>query len=54
MMQVRPGWRESWEPFHFTHALLPADAPLLPALQQLGWRTVYGDKTATLLEFGGT
>ena len=39
---------------HFTHALLPADAPLLPALEQIGWRAIYQDKTATLLVFGGT
>jgi hypothetical protein len=49
MVQVRPGWRESWEPFHFTHALLPLDYPLIPALEQLGWREVYRDGTAALL-----
>ncbi len=54
LVQVRPGWREYWDSFHFTHALLPADAPLLPALEQLGWRPLYSDKTATLLAFGGT
>src|ERR1035437_10085852 len=32
LVQVRPGWRQYWESFHFTHALVPADAPLLPAL----------------------
>jgi hypothetical protein len=54
LVQVRPGWRNYWESFHFTHALLPADAPLLPALEQIGWRPIYEDKTATLLVFGGT
>ena len=54
LVQVRPGWREYWETFHFTHALVPADAPLLPALEQIGWHPVYQDKTATLLAFGGT
>jgi hypothetical protein len=54
LVQVRPGWRAYWESFHFTHALLPADAPLLPALEQIGWRPLYQDKTATLLAFGGT
>ena len=54
LVQVRPGWRAYWDSFHFTHALLPADAPLLPALEQLGWRPLYSDKTATLLAFGGT
>jgi hypothetical protein len=54
LVQVRPGWRPYWESFHFTHALVPADAPLLPALEQIGWRPLYQDKTATLLVFGGT
>src|ERR1035441_3335609 len=54
LVQVRPGWRRYWESFHFTHALVPADAPLLPALEQIGWRPLYQDKTATLLVFGGT
>jgi hypothetical protein len=54
LVQVRPGWRAYWDTFHFTHALLPADAPLLPALEQIGWRPLYQDKSATLLVFGGT
>jgi hypothetical protein len=54
LAQVRPGWRAYWETFHFTHALLPADAPLLPALEQIGWRRLYEDKTAILLVLGGT
>src|ERR1039458_593047 len=54
LVQVRPGRRQYWESFHFTHALVPADAPLLPALEQIGWRPLYQDKTATLLVFGGT
>src|ERR1019366_9411216 len=33
LVQVRPGWHQYWESFHFTHALVPADAPLLPALE---------------------
>ncbi len=54
LVQVRPGWHTYWESFRFTHALLPADAPLIPALEQIGWRRLYQDKTATLLVFGGT
>lgn len=54
LVQVRPGWREYWKTFHFTHALVPADAALLPALEQNGWRPIYQDQTATLLVFGGT
>jgi hypothetical protein len=54
MVQVRPGWRESWESFHFSHALMPTDFPLVPALEQIGWRPVYQDATAILLARGGT
>ena len=54
MVQVRPGWREYWESFHFTHALLPNDYSLIPALEQLGWRPVYHDQTVTLLARGGS
>jgi hypothetical protein len=52
LVQVRPGWREYWDSFCFTHALLPSDAPLLAALTAAGWRTVYRDGTATLLADG--
>ena len=49
LVQVRPGWRELWDPWNFTHALLPADAPLREALETAGWRQVYTDTTAVLL-----
>ena len=49
MVQVRPGWREYWDSFHFTHALVPNDYPLIPALEQLGWTPIYHDQTVTLL-----
>jgi hypothetical protein len=54
MTQVRPGWREYWDSFGFTHALLPNDYSLIPALEQLGWRQIYRDGTATLLARSGT
>ena len=47
--QARPGWQEIWDRYHFTHALLPNDYSLIPALEQRGWRPVYHDQTATLL-----
>jgi hypothetical protein len=50
MVQLRPGWRESWDSFHFTHALLPDDYSLIPALRALGWRELHRDRTATLLQ----
>jgi hypothetical protein len=52
MVQVRPGWREYWESFHFTHALVPNDYALIPALEQLGWKAVYHDQTVTLMARG--
>ena len=54
LVQLRPGWREYFDSFHFTHALLPEDFPLIPALQQIGWREIYRDNTATLLARGKT
>lgn len=54
MTQVRPGWQQSWNSFGFTHALLPNDYSLVPALEQLGWRPVYDDSTAILLVRNGT
>ena len=49
MVQVRPGWRAQWDAFHFTHALLPNDYSLVPALKQSGWKQLYRDDAATLL-----
>jgi hypothetical protein len=50
LTQVRPGWQEIWDRYHFTHALLPSDYSLIPALEQRGWRILYHDRTATLLK----
>jgi hypothetical protein len=49
LTQVRPGWRAQIDEFGFTHALLPNDYSLLPALEALGWKRLYRDETATLL-----
>jgi hypothetical protein len=54
LVQVRPGWRQQLEQYRFTHALLPNDYSLIPALEQVGWRRVYRDTTATLLAGPGT
>jgi hypothetical protein len=54
LVQVRPGWQESWKSWGFTQALLPNDAPLAAALEAAGWRAVYRDGTVTILEPGGT
>jgi hypothetical protein len=49
MSQARPGWRRDWDSWDFTTALVPADSPLIPALQQAGWRVIYSDSTAVIL-----
>ena len=54
LVQVRPGWQEYWNQFRFSQALLPLDAPLIPALEGIGWRPVYQDETVVLLEPRGT
>jgi len=54
MMQLRPGWHEYFDRFGFTHALVPVDAPIGGALAQSGWRELYRDKVAVLLERPGS
>lgn len=49
LTQLRPGWRTQLDEFGFTHALLPTDYSLVPALEALGWKRLYRDGTATLL-----
>jgi hypothetical protein len=49
LMEARPGWHDQVRRFAFTHALLPSDASLRPALQSAGWRTIYQDEVAVLL-----
>jgi hypothetical protein len=49
LMQARPGWQEIMASFRFDDALLPNDYPLIPALEQTGWKPVYHDAVCTLL-----
>jgi hypothetical protein len=53
LVQVRPGWKEYFDSWHFSHALLPNEAPLLAGLELAGWKPVYRDETATLLAADG-
>jgi hypothetical protein len=46
---IRPGWRDEFNRWHFTHALLPPDCSLIPALESSGWHELYRDRTAVLL-----
>ena len=49
MLEARPGWRAEFERWHFTHALLPPDAPLIDALETAGWHELHRDSTAVLM-----
>jgi hypothetical protein len=49
LFEVRPGWQKLVDDFGFTHALLPNDYSLVPALQLIGWKVVFRDDVATLL-----
>ena len=50
ILEVRPGWQEIFQSFHFTHALVPNRYSLKAALDQAGWTTIYKDNVCTLLE----
>jgi hypothetical protein len=50
LLDVRPGWRGILQSGRFTHALLPAGSALQTVLEQDGWRPLYRDGVATLLE----
>ncbi len=50
LVEVRPGWREQLEQRGFTHALLPLDYSLVPALEGIGWRELYRDEVAVVLQ----
>ncbi len=52
LIEVREGWQRQMAEARFTHALLPNRYSLIPALEQIGWRKIYSDATATLLERG--
>jgi hypothetical protein len=49
LVEVRPGWDGELRRHGFTHALLPVQYSLIPALRQLGWRELYRDEVAVLL-----
>lgn len=50
LIEVRPGWLETVQRFEFTHVLLPNRYSLVPALEAAGWKRIYSDNVATLLE----
>ena len=52
LVEVRPGWEQLLNRFNCTHALLPNDYSLVPALERIGWRVLFRDDVATLLARG--
>lgn len=50
LVEVRPGWTQELQRWNFTHALLPNRYSLIPALEARGWKKIYADRTATILE----
>ena len=50
LVEVRPGWAAQLDDWKFTHALLPNRYSLIPALEARGWKKIYADRTATILE----
>jgi hypothetical protein len=49
---TKPGWREQWNRWGFTHALVPKGASLTEMLPLLGWKQIGQDATAILFEKG--
>lgn len=50
MVELRPGWRALWTECGFTHALVPVNYALAGILPAFGWKQLYADGTAVLLE----
>lgn len=50
LVEVRPGWQELAARWGFTHALLPVEYSLVPALEQAGWKVLFRDEVAVLLQ----
>ena len=53
MVRVCPGWQNLFDPYRFTHALLPNTSSLIGALEQRGWVQLHSDSTVTLLGITG-
>jgi hypothetical protein len=49
LMDPRRGWRDEFNRWNFTYALLPPENRLIPALETNGWREIYRDRIAVLL-----
>ncbi|HEX9900871.1 MAG TPA: hypothetical protein VGC81_16715, partial [Candidatus Methylomirabilis sp.] len=55
VVNLQPGWRDSLAVWRIELALLATGGPLASELlHETGWRPVYCDQTAVLLDRGGT
>jgi hypothetical protein len=49
LLDLGPGWRNEFNRWNFTHALLSPNCPLISALEAGGWQELHRDRTAVLL-----
>lgn len=49
VITLAEGWPEVLAEYRVTWVLVPADSPLVPALEARGWRRVYADATAIIV-----
>lgn len=49
LVEARPGWPQILENYGFTHALLPKEYSLIPALERLGWKKLHEDSVCVIL-----
>ncbi len=49
VITLAEGWPEALAEYRVTWVLVPADSPLVPALEARGWRRVYEDATAIIV-----
>jgi hypothetical protein len=51
LFNVRPGWKQLFDKYHFDRVMLPPDVALVSALRLTNeWKAVYQDKTAVIFE----
>ena len=49
LVEARPGWPQIINNYGFTHALLPKEYSLIPALEKFGWKKLHEDSVCVIL-----
>ena len=49
LVEARPGWPQILDNYGFSHALLPKEYSLIPALERRGWQKLHEDSVSVLL-----